>query len=130
MFDTDYKSPFRQNKANRGVNYAKHLASRARGSSLKARDQPAADMNCLGNFLKSHLNMMNESQSIDKTDALSFNDTQKTVTTSKSFKYNNQLIAKAEKEIKQRRSEAASQERLTDTGSKSYLALMNAYNDE
>ena len=41
----------------------------------------------------------------------------------KSSKYNNQLIAKAEREIKERRSEMA-------TGPKSYKDLMNAYNDD
>jgi hypothetical protein len=45
------------------------------------------------------------------------------VVSTKSSKYNNQLIAKAEREIKQRRSE------MRTKGSKSYKDLMNAYND-
>jgi hypothetical protein len=46
---------------------------------------------------------------------------------SKSCKYNNQLIAKAEKEIKQRRSEINSCDK---EGPTSYAGLMHAYNDE
>ena len=45
------------------------------------------------------------------------------------MKYNNQLIAKAEKEIKLRKSELAASE-IASKHSQSYEALMNAYNDE
>jgi hypothetical protein len=126
VFDTDFnennfKSPFRQNKANRGALYARHLASRARGSSLKVKDK---NINCLNNFIKDQMSVMNDSQSVDKQ---SLNNTQKSMISSKSCKYNNQLIAKAEKEIKQRRSEINSYEK---EGPISYAGLMHAYNDE
>ena len=66
VFDTDYtdngfKSPFRQSKSKRGPLYARHLASKARGSSLKAGKDQANDINCLSNFLKDQITAMNDS---------------------------------------------------------------------
>jgi hypothetical protein len=53
VFDADFKSsPFRKNTANRGPSYARYLASRDRGSSLKAKGGEPNDINCLSNFLK------------------------------------------------------------------------------
>jgi hypothetical protein len=69
VFDADFKSsPFKKNNATRGPSYAKYLAGRARGSSLK-KVEPADDINCLSNFLKDQILVMNDSmdkRSFDK----------------------------------------------------------------